>query len=88
MLFRAKLAGSYTLDPLGVKYFVKTTFPEASEGLRKIGHPNEYAIKYYKNGIDEIIYNDVVASLYNRNNIFNIIKETKFSLKPIQDVYK
>ena len=46
------------------------------EGLRKIGHPNEYAIKYYKNGIDEIIYNDVVASLYNRNNIFNIIKET------------
>ena len=46
------------------------------EGLRKIGQPNEYAIKYYQNGIDEIIYNDVVASLYNRNNIFNIIKET------------
>ena len=46
------------------------------EGLRKIGNPNEYAIKYYNQGIDEIIYNDVVASLYNRNNIFDIIKET------------
>ena len=46
------------------------------EGLRKIGNPNEFAIRYYQNGIDEIIYNDVVASLYDRNNIFDIIKET------------
>lgn len=43
------------------------------EGIRKIGNPNEYAKKYYQDGIDEIIYMDVVASLYGRNSLKNII---------------
>lgn len=46
------------------------------EGLRKIGNPNELAKIYYKEGIDEIIYLDTVASLYNRNNLSNIVKNT------------
>ena len=46
------------------------------EGLRKIGNPNEYAKKYFESGIDEIIYMDAVASLYERNSLNEIIKET------------
>ena len=45
------------------------------EGLRKVGDPNEYAFKYYKQGADEILLMDVVASLYGRNNLFEVIKE-------------
>lgn len=44
------------------------------EGLRKIGNPNEFARKYYQQGIDEIIYMDIVASLYERNSLLHIIK--------------
>lgn len=44
------------------------------EGLRIIGNPNDIALDYYKSGIDEIIFMDVVASLYGRNNLFNVIK--------------
>lgn len=46
------------------------------EGLRKIGNPNEYAVKYYEQGIDELLYIDIVASLYNRNNLSDIVKQT------------
>lgn len=46
------------------------------EGLRKIGNPNEYAKKYYNQGIDEILYMDIVASLYNRNNLSDIVFHT------------
>lgn len=46
------------------------------EGLRKIGDPNEFAKKYYEQGIDEIIYMDIVASLYERTNILSIIRKT------------
>ena len=46
------------------------------EGLRKLGDPNRFAQKYYEDGIDEIIYIDIVASLYNRNNLDNIVKKT------------
>ncbi len=45
------------------------------EGLRKVGNPIEFAQKYYKDGIDEIIFMDAVASLYGRNNLFHIIEE-------------
>ena len=37
LLFRAKLAGLYTLDPLGVKYFVKTTLPANFLALTGVG---------------------------------------------------
>ena len=43
------------------------------EGLRVIGPPNEYAHKYYLQGVDELIYMDCVASLYRRNHLANII---------------
>lgn len=45
------------------------------EGLRKIGDPNQIAINYYNDGIDEIIFMDAVASLYNRNSLFHIIEK-------------
>lgn len=44
------------------------------EGLRKVGDPNELALSYYEQGIDEILFMDAVASLYDRNNLFNIIE--------------
>jgi len=43
------------------------------EGLRVIGDPQEYAIKYYEAGADELVYMDIVASLYGRNNLSDII---------------
>lgn len=43
------------------------------EGLRVIGDPQAYALKYYRDGADELIYMDVVASLYGRNNLSDII---------------
>jgi len=45
------------------------------EGLRKIGKPNKLALKYYNEGIDEIIFLDAVASLYDRNSLIDILKE-------------
>jgi cyclase len=46
------------------------------EGLRKLGDPNEFALKYYLQGADEIFYADIVASLYERNSLLSIIKKT------------
>ena len=43
------------------------------EGLRKIGNPNEFARKYADQGADELLFMDLVASLYGRNNLFHII---------------
>ncbi len=45
------------------------------EGLRKVGDPIELAKKYYKEGVDEILLMDAVASLYGRNNLFHIIEK-------------
>lgn len=46
------------------------------EGLRVIGDPQEFARKYYEEGADELLYMDTVASLYNRNNIHDIVRYT------------
>ncbi|SVE05661.1 uncharacterized protein METZ01_LOCUS458515, partial [marine metagenome] len=46
------------------------------EGLRKLGNPNDFAIQYYDQGIDEIYYEDIVASLYERNSLVDIIETT------------
>ena len=46
------------------------------EGLRKIGLPEEFALKYYLEGIDELIFMDAVASLYDRNSLLEILKAT------------
>lgn len=46
------------------------------EGVRKVGKPNELATYYYEDGVDEILYVDNVASLYNRNSIDKVLFET------------
>jgi cyclase len=46
------------------------------EGLRVLGKPESFAKYYYENGADELFFQDVVASLYNRNSLHNIIKKT------------
>ena len=46
------------------------------EGLRVIGPSSEYAAKYYKSGIDELIYIDTVASLYGRNGLHDLVRQT------------
>lgn len=45
------------------------------EGWRKMGDPRERARLYYEQGIDELIYMDVVASLYERNNLSEIVRD-------------
>jgi cyclase len=46
------------------------------EGLRVLGKPEQFARYYYESGADEIMYTDVVASLYNRNSLHNIVTKT------------
>ena len=43
------------------------------EGLRVVGDPGAYAHRYYTEGADELIYMDIVASLYGRNNLTDIV---------------
>jgi cyclase len=43
------------------------------EGLRVLGDPNEFALDYYNQGADELIYMDSVASLYGRNHLSDLI---------------
>jgi cyclase len=45
------------------------------EGLKLVGKPAEIARRYYRDGADEIVYMDVVASLYGRNNILAVVEE-------------
>ncbi len=45
------------------------------EGLRVLGDPEQFAINYYEQGIDELIYIDTVASLYGRNNLLEFVKK-------------
>lgn len=44
------------------------------EGLRVIGSPAEHALRYYRQGIDELLYMDCVASLYGRNHLGEIVR--------------
>lgn len=46
------------------------------EGIRKVGLPKELATKYFKDGADEILYIDVVASLYQRSFDFTQLAKT------------
>lgn len=46
------------------------------EGLRKMGDPQTAAQAYYEAGVDEIIYMDIVASLYNRSGLHEIVRRT------------
>lgn len=51
------------------------------EGLRKLGNPHDFAVRYYEQGVDELLYVDIVASLYERNSIIELVKQHT------QDVY-
>jgi len=54
------------------------------EGLRVVGDPTDLAYKYYAQGADELLYVDVVASLYGRNNLKEFVyKATKNIFIPI-----
>lgn len=44
------------------------------EGLRVVGDPQEYARRYYEQGADELIYMDIVASLYGRSKLTEIVR--------------
>jgi len=50
------------------------------EGLRVMGDPEIHAERYYNDGIDELIYMDVVASLYGRNNLTELVSKTARNL--------
>ena len=54
-------------------YVVK---PVHFEGLRKVGLPAELVKKYYEQGADEVMYIDIVASLYQREILFDIIEKS------------
>ncbi len=45
------------------------------EGLRVIGDPQDYARRYYEQGADELVYMDIVASLYERNSLHDIVRK-------------
>lgn len=45
------------------------------ECLRIVGKPGELAEKYYLQGADELTYMDIVASLYGRQNLLNIVHQ-------------
>ena len=45
------------------------------EGLRVLGKPEDFAKFYYEQGADELIYQDTVASLYQRNSIIDLISK-------------
>lgn len=50
------------------------------EGLRVLGKPSDFAKYYYEQGADELMFMDVVASLYDRNSLHDIISETAKSI--------
>ena len=54
----------------------KIVKPICFEGLKIVGTPTELANKYYNQGIDEIFYIDIVSSLYQREILYEQIRET------------
>ena len=46
------------------------------EGLRKMGLSTDFAKKYYLQGADEVVYIDIVASLYQREILKDEIEKT------------
>ena len=67
---RTRIIVKLDVKPL---YVVK---PVHFEGLRKIGFPVDLAKKYYEQGADEVMYIDIVASLYQREILFDEIEKT------------
>ena len=55
--------------------------PVHTEALRVVGDPKQLAKRYYEEGADELIYLDIVASLYQRNLDFELLR------KVTQDIF-
>lgn len=45
------------------------------EGVRVVGDPQSFAENYYQQGVDEILYMDAVATLYERNNLTELVSK-------------
>jgi len=45
------------------------------DGLKKIGDPSDFSKNYFKDNADEIFFEDIVASLYNRKIDLNLVKK-------------
>ena len=68
------------------------------EGNRVLGTAQQFANIYYKEGADELIYQDAVASLYRRNSLHEIVKKTAETvfipltvaggIRTIEDIYE
>lgn len=68
------------------------------EGLRVMGDPAEHALRYYSEGADELLYVDIVASLYGRNSIASLVERTAAQVfvpltvgggvRSLDDIYK
>ncbi len=46
------------------------------EGLRVMGDPHDFARRYYDAGVDELLYIDIVASLYGRSKLTEVVRRT------------
>lgn len=46
------------------------------EGLRVMGDPYDFARRYYEAGVDELLYIDIVASLYGRSKLTEVVRRT------------
>lgn len=46
------------------------------EGLRVMGDPCDFARRYYEAQIDELLYIDIVASLYGRSKLTEVVRRT------------
>lgn len=51
-----------------------------AEGLHVVGSPRELAQAYYKGGADELVYLDIVASLYQRSFDFELLSSVANSI--------
>ncbi len=50
------------------------------EGLRKIGDPHEYALRYYGGGADELLLMDIDASLDGRCGIADLVQRASLGI--------
>ena len=50
------------------------------EGLKALGKGVDFAMQYYNQGADEILLNDVVASLFGRDSLLDVISQVTESV--------
>jgi cyclase len=77
---RARGAAKRVIARLDVKHPQGLVKGIHLEGFRVIGDPAEHAVRYYEAGADELVYMDVVASLYERNSLADLVSRTAESI--------